>query len=284
MKKKSLLFTLFAGITYLTLSSNATGPITNNNGVVIGSPGANKTSCGDAGCHTGGATNSTIIDSVIVRDKSTNAVVESYVPGKTYAISINAHNSNLLGKFGYQALILNSSNGNAGTLTATQANTAVKTANSFKVVEHTATLTGSAILRAEFEWTAPAAQTGSVTIYGMINAVNNNNQNTGDQVSPQATKVLAENLNVSDIDNAISLKAYPNPMHNQLKLDIENASAGTYNISAYDLMGRVVYNSELKVNTATQNILINTKDWAAGMYQLQIQKDGLKHVIPVVKQ
>lgn len=286
MKKKSLLFTLFAGIVYLSLSSNASGPITNNNGVAIGSPGANKASCGDGStCHTGGAANGTIIDSVIVRDKSSNAVVESYSPGKTYKISVNAHNANLLSHFGYQALMLKADGTNAGTLTATQANTAVKTANSFKVVEHTSVLNSSvAILRAEFEWTAPAANTGAVTIYSMINAVNNNTLSTGDQVSQQITKTLSENLNVGDVENSITLNAYPNPVNNQLKLKIENAVAGTYQISAFDLNGRIVFTKEMKLNTASQEAYINTKDWSAGVYQLVVSKDGLKHVMPIVKQ
>jgi hypothetical protein len=286
MKKKSLLFTLLAGIVYLSLSSNASGPITNNNGVVIGSPGANKQSCSDGTtCHTGGASNGTIIDSVIVRDKSTNAVVESYVPGKTYAISVNAHNANLLSHFGYQALVLTGTNTNAGVLTATQASTAVKTANSYKVVEHTGVLTSSiAILRAEFEWTAPAKNTGAVTIYSMMNAVNNNALSSGDQVSQQITKTLSENLSVGDVENSISLNAYPNPVINLLKLKMENAGTGKYLISAFDMTGKLVYNSELNVVSASQETHINTKTWSAGLYQLSITKDGQKHVIPIVKQ
>lgn len=286
MKKKSLLFTIFAGIVYLSLSSNASGPITNNNGVAIGSPGANKTSCSDGTtCHTGGATNGTIIDSVIVRDKSTNAIVESYSPGKTYAISVNGHNANLLSKFGFQALMLKGDNTNAGTLTATMANTAVKTANSFKVVEHTAVITSAiAILRAEFEWTAPPANTGAVTLYSMINAVNGNSASSGDQVSTQITKTLAENLSIGDVENSISLTAYPNPVNNLLKLKMENAASGKYQVSAFDMTGRLVYNNELNVVSASQESHINTKTWPAGLYQLSITKDGQKHIIPIVKQ
>ncbi len=287
MKKRTLLFTMFAGLLYITLSSNKNGPAAAGTGIALGCPGAIHASCADAGCHDDGATNATFIDSILVKDKVTGAYVTSYIPGKMYSISVNAHNSNLLSHFGFQAVIFDAQNANAGTFTATMPGTAVRTSNSIRVVEHTAPITSSvAILKAEFDWLAPAKNTGPVTLYTMINAVNFNLDNTGDQVSPQATLVISENTNsgVGNIDNTVTLTAYPNPVHNLLNIKIDNGTAGTYQVNSYDMTGRVIYTKEVKLNSGLQETYINTKGWPAGLYQVQIVKDVQSNIVPVLKQ
>jgi hypothetical protein len=78
-------------------------------------------------------------------------------------------------------------------------------------------------------------------------------------------------ISVSEIGNvAAAYKVYPNPMSDFTYFEILNPS-GTYQLSIFDITGKMVYNNENIVNPITK---IDKNNLNRGMYILQIRQDG----------
>ncbi len=138
---------------------------------------------------------------------------------------------------------------------------------------------------ATFNWKAPASGTGTVTFYGVINAVNNNGQQVGDRPSAPFNIALTEipTASVNNVQQGISIEAFPNPITTKLDLRTNNLEKGNYNLSAYDMNGKKVLNTTVPINEAAQGTSINTADWACGIYHIQLSKGGMKQTIVVMK-
>lgn len=282
MKKKYLLFTLSAAFLYVALSSNATGPAHNGNGNRTGSPGAAGT-CASAGCHVGGA--GSVTGEVILRKKSagpSSPAVVNYEAGVDYLVTI-AGTGTTKPNFGFQLVALDESNKSVGTFSALPNNVHPTTSGGINIVEHTLPLTATGgNYSVSFEWKAPATNTSRVTFYGIINAVNGTGGSDNDVVSaPFQTRVSP--MSVKDIEKSISINVYPNPAHNSLRVKIDNASSGEHMICAYDLNGKKMYEQIVTPDNGAMEIAVNTREWASGVYYIQVAKDGLKHVTPILK-
>jgi hypothetical protein len=89
--------------------------------------------------------------------------------------------------------------------------------------------------------------------------------------SPTATSTIVEK------ESAINI--FPNPVSEIANIQFE--TAGTYQVEVIDITGRAIYNNQ----TATQNLQINTSDWAAGIYAVTISNEnGLIERKKIVKQ
>lgn len=111
--------------------------------------------------------------------------VTTYTPGSSYTIRITgvfttSSSSIILPKFGYQvAAVKTAATGtNAGTMTA-PSGSHLTSVPGINITEHSAPLTATTgtggtgtTYVVNIPWTAPATGTGSVTLYGVINAVN----------------------------------------------------------------------------------------------------------------
>lgn len=160
LTKLQLLYPLFAFICYITFSSNSSGKM-----------GVYATGCGTSGCHGSSSTNTSISMSF-----DGNTTLSSYVPGQKYAIILSIDNSFLIGvstaKAGFDL------NFSAGTLSNTPTGTMLMT----RELHHTtpkAMTSGGATFA--FDWTAPAAGAGTVTINIAGNGVNGTGDATGDE-------------------------------------------------------------------------------------------------------
>jgi hypothetical protein len=279
--KRILLFTATSGLLYLTLSSSSFGPASQSLNAT-GSPGANSI-CGN--CHSGGA--GTTTGTVEVRKLSTGPsgpVVTQYLPDTNYIVKVVGNNASLT-HFGFQLTALNSSNANAGTFSNLPGNIHSSTVGGKLIVEHaTALAKTNNQYEATFQWKAPATGTGAITFYGVINAVNNNSQTAGDKPGSPFTKVLAQGVpvGVSNAEETISIQAYPNPATTQLHL--KNLEKGNYDLCAYDISGKNIYNTNVTITGTGQETSINTIDWASGIYHIQLSKEGMKQTIVVMKQ
>lgn len=282
MKKKLLLFNLFAGFAALVLMSYATGPASspNNQGNRTGSPGSNGT-CAGSNCHA--ATSSATTGSIVVKMKGSNDAENKYLPGKTYVITLTGNHVSL-NKFGFQLVALNSSNQAIGTFANPSAGSKISTGS---IVEHGTPLSrssgGTGPFEATVEWTAPAANSGPVTFYGIINAVSGDGTRGGDAPSNTISKALTDGTNVNNVDNKMSVTTYPNPAKNSLVVKIDNASSGSYTINAFDVTGKKMMEETFNNNDLMLVKTINTEKWASGMYHVQIIKDGMRHITPVMK-
>lgn len=154
----------------------------------------NSAGCGQ-GCHTSATTTT-----ISIELDSAGIATTRYVGGMTYTVKLTGKNTSTtsLPKFGFQ---IGSIVGSAASTTPTNAGTwnapfptntkyMAPVAGKFVVgiVEQTAALAattgtggnGTTYVKT-FNWTAPAAGTGTISFWAALNAVNGNNNDTGDK-------------------------------------------------------------------------------------------------------
>lgn len=250
MKSKKLLFSFLLGLSslsaYLVLTSSANA----SQGVM----GASTIGCGTCHGSANAATTITI----------TGIPAGGFVNGTTYNVSLKVANASKLGA-GFDLSVT------GGTLSNAPANTMLMGGTE---LHHTATLpmtAGEAIWN--FSWTAPAA--GSTVTFNVAgNAVNNNNNDSGDQwnkISVDYTKAAPNN--VDDMENNSSV-LYPNPCTQFIRLRTENTiDAGT--VMAIGTQGNVVRLNEKRIND--HEIELDMQGAASGDYILCYVVNGHTH-------
>lgn len=95
-----------------------------------------------------------------------------------------------------------------------------------------------------------------------------------DEIEPSAYGSCVVGLAELKLD--ISL--YPNPVQNQLYIELENTS--TFDCKVYDLSGRLVYDK----NNLSSGSSISTLDWKRGVYQIVIRTEQGLSVQKVIKE
>ena len=172
---------------YVILSAHSAGPGTS--GLERTGASGGSVGCGDIGCHGTASTSST---STQISLYSGATLVTQYIGGASYTLRIKGINTvaTTLPKFGFQlSTVKTSTTTNAGTFVA-PAGTHLVVASGINIVEHnpvalpptTGTGGGGSTYVVDIPWTAPAVGTGNVTVYGVINLVNNDgNADAGDK-------------------------------------------------------------------------------------------------------
>jgi hypothetical protein len=317
MKKRILLFTAIAGFGYLTLSSYQTGPGANGwncTGADANTGAGNPTGCAKSSCH-GTAINTGItvtleLDSAGIPTSSTALGTGHYKPGFTYTVKITGTNTtaNSLPYFGFQvsatkgaaAAASSSALVNVGTFQSSFTTnvhyvSAPGTSLTFyaNCVEHDEPLpattgsggTGTTYVES-FTWTAPVAGTGAVSLFGAVNAVNHNGSADAGDLSNVNHLVLNELVGPTGVANTptgVTLKAFPNPVTDRLNLEMGNTQPGIYTIYVFDLAGKTIATENIEVTGNASQSNINTSNWFPGTYQVVVEKDSNRQVIPVVK-
>lgn len=291
MKQKTLLFLLISGFSVAVLQSNDNGPVQAGTGNRSGS-GGSSASCDGAGCHA--ANNSATTANVAITDTTNSTGLTSYVPGKKYYLRVVGGHASLT-KYGFQASTVKASSTStqAGTLTvggSSTASTAIRTSGSLQIFEHTApiaatSVAGAQVYDAKCYWTAPPAGTGSVKVYGVINGVNGNGATSGDAPNAATVVTLTENTSsVGTTVNKVDFSLYPNPATTSINVSADGIGNGTCNVYVYDMRGKLIAAQDAEAINGTMTATINSSKWAAGMYFVQVAKDGQYKVIPVEKQ
>jgi hypothetical protein len=125
-----------------------------------------------------------------------------------------------------------------------------------------------------FNWTAPAAGTGTVSFYATGNAVNQSGNTSGDFVYSTSIMLNEANPNgVADFNmvNA-ALNVFPNPSSGNLQLSFNAPKAGNYLIELKDLKsGALVYNEQVNASNSENNFTLENNNWLPGVYLLSIQ-------------
>jgi hypothetical protein len=156
-----------------------------------GSPIANGLNCGS--CHSGGFNGVTLTLRV---KNSGGMIVTSYIPGNTYTVEFDLA-SNFNFTRGFQGVALTSSNAQAGTFSSPQTNTQISTIGNRQYVEHNSPALSAGTFVFIASWTAPAINTGNVTIYADGVVANGNNGTSGDDPAGPVTLVLTEQASAS---------------------------------------------------------------------------------------
>ncbi len=279
--KKILLFSATIGIGSLALTSYSGGPAMSGAGNRTGAAGSTA-NCSTGGCHAASSTATTAF--IEIAEAATPTVVVSsgkYTPGTAYIVTIRGISTPSRPKFGFQVGVTKSDNSNAGTLSAIPSSgTMVHAAGTINVVEHSMALNASpsaGSYSAKFNWTAPAKGAGTVTFYGIINAVDGTGSTSGDLPSNGSTGVFTEGTPASIAAASVNstVKIFPNPCSNFLT--VEGLSAKTFTARVADLAGRVIINAQSEGTidvTALQN----------GIYVLTLTTDAGRQTSTFVKQ
>lgn len=250
---------IFTGTTAFIISS---GGITGR----TGSPG--EGTC--AGCHGGGGGTTAVILSA-----SPSLTLSQYLPGQTYTLTLTVTNS-LFSKFGFNAEILNSSNTNAGNISAGLSGVQVVNTTR-KNVTQTTPKSGTGSASFQFVWTAPLS--GTATIYAAGNAVNGTGGTSGDATGNTAF-VLTPNTS-NGINEAVSsgisgLNVYPNPVRSEFKINYNLIENGNVKVALYNIQGQEI--SEItNENQYTGAQSLNAQlppDLAKGVYFVKLSVNG----------
>lgn len=252
MKKRYLLFSLPVFIAGAIALQSFSG----DNGLKYptGAPAGHTGSPGDGKnctfCHGGTATT---VSGILTSDVPETG----YIAGSTYNFTVTLSGN---GRKGFQASPQNFAGTQLGTLTA---GTGTQLNGNGKYITHTQG-SNAATATWNFQWTAPAQQTGPVTMY--IARV------IGQPNVALSSLVLNENFSVGINDPASAeTSIYPNPAGRSFFTDFNLTKSGKVTVIAYGVKGNmaeVLFEGNL--DAGKQNLKINN-ELAAGYYILQIR-------------
>ncbi len=214
MKIKSTLALFFIIATYIIINAWSGG---------YGSGGNQTGSTGSTGCSCHGA-NANL--AVTVSLDSMGVPVTSYRPGGSYTVRIKGVNNSAgtYPEYGFQISTVKAASAgtasavNIGTWGAMPANTQVTANGSIQLAEQSApnlAFSGSGgngtIYQMSIPWTAPAAGTGSIKIYGIVNAVNGNGNIQGDGANNAPAVTITEAAATVPASVSIAITSGTNP-------------------------------------------------------------------------
>lgn len=275
MKKLNFLMALMISASGLLILQSASGGRAAVGGQNrTGSPIASGT-C--AACHSGG--NFSPSSSAVITNSSGTAVT-SYIPGETYTVTYTVTGTGASG-YAMQASFLDANNANTGDfLSATSANTQLSTAGGIEFLEHQGTQTTGVFVGT---WEAPAAGTGTVTLYGVGLAVNANGGTSGDQVTPAIQVALTEDnsTNVNTIEGEIALfDVYPMPNQGTFTLK-NNGQANAFQVQLVNMAGQVVGMEQLNLDQGAAQTL-NFPNLIPGVYTIILEGENLRQAQQMV--
>lgn len=305
MKLKYLPLAVFLGAFALLLSSNSNGYTNNSGGDCRTGAVSSAVGCGGSGCH--GALNGVTTGiTVAVELDSAGVPVTQYQPGGTYTVKLTGTNttSNNLPVFGFGLSAVKAAG--AGTSSARQAGTfsslpvgvqnSIELTANTSVIEHQVQLpktsgsgTAGTTYVTSFTWTAPAAGTGSVKFYAVLNAANGDgNESAADKWNyTNVTITEGGTTAISEIAADLgTVDAYPTLMSTTLTTTFDLRREAKVSIDLLSLNGQLVRTllSDEAMGTGAQTRTFGVSDLSAGIYLMRVQAGGHTTVSKVVKQ
>lgn len=223
----------------LYLTSYSGGP-TAPAGDSTGSP-LTQTAC--TTCHQGGNFDPTTEISLLDQ----GAEVTAYEPGKTYTLRLSTTAQNNPSGYGFQAVVHDSADENAGTFGTPPAAFRVATSGSRMFFEQTRIQPEPTV---EIDWTAPATGTGEVTVYVGANAINAGGSTAGDNATlTELTIVEGGPSSTADVNASEEFKAYQTSA-STLALELGEELAFPVQYTIQDMSGRTL---QAAIAVATEN-------------------------------
>lgn len=305
MKRNLLILLTALSLAAITLSSYEHGPAYEGGLNRTGSQGG-PASCSGGGCHN--VNNPATIVSVNVYN-SLGAAVDHYSPGETYTVAITGHHTSSLSlsEFGFQVSAVNSAQNQAGTFAvASGSHLRVTSLGGLQIVEHKEALNDSVTnyFVARFSWTAPAAGTGNVQFYGILNPFggggddddddrvkktssykmdDDDDDEGSDTTCPNIAPVLTlgegtgGTSDVAGIASDNSITIYPNPCTSYFRIIIGNGADTTaYKVTVYAANGTLMHQGD-KLDVTVIN-------FPPGLYHVVISSQNSSVTRQVIKQ
>lgn len=229
---------------------------------------------------------------LILTDTDNIIPVSSYIPGKLYALRINAtNNSAALPKYGFQLSSVKNSNivGQAGDLyTAGNPDVAIKLSEGIQIIEHSHPITASGSgttwnYITHCHWVAPPAGTGQVKFFLTLNAVNANGFASGDQ--PNITSLVVDDgaASVSEQNLLNHFNTYPNPVTNKLSIEATNIENGIYYFNVYDITGKHTASQSVTVTDNALHLSLDASSWQPGVVFVHAQKGNEQKIFFITR-
>ena len=269
---KKILYTFSAFATILLFVNNATGPIKVQQLGYTGAPGDQPSTC--LTCHNTGTYGSSA--TIQVFDSAGTTAVTKYALGKQYTIRMTISvTSGTPTAYGFQMIdIRKSDNSNVkGFLpkTSQAANIGIDTITATNRVyaEHNAKLASNII---NVNWKAPSTDLGNIIFYAAGNAVISNFTVVGDNGTPSVSVQLASPITsgVNELAENINIQLSPNPTPSMVALRLESKITKAVKIQIGDLTGRAVLSETWGISIGANQHSIDLKDYAKGVYMVQI--------------
>jgi Secretion system C-terminal sorting domain len=94
------------------------------------------------------------------------------------------------------------------------------------------------------------------------------------------SKTYSTTVSVTNNGAAVvaSVQAFPNPVHNQLQIRLNNLSTGNYQLRIVDVYGKQIQQNTITVNTTLFNTFVNTSKLQTGTYFLQLINENGKYI------
>ncbi|MFM2226209.1 MAG: hypothetical protein RJA07_2411 [Bacteroidota bacterium] len=275
MIKKITLLSAFAVASFIAIDSQLNVAVSDSNGKsgYAGDPAGGSKTCARSGCHSDfGTTAFTAPASTISFKDAGGNEVYYYTGGATYTVTINAMNH--IAKAGFNCIIEDNSAAKMGTFAS---GTGSQLLNGY--VSHTGAGNSGSNKSWSFTWVAPAAGSGSLTLYASVNRADNSFTSSGDSIFV-ATRILTDGANgIADIHSANNLIIAPNPATSFITIQSADLSA-TNNVAIYALNGELMISQIL--NLKNQSIAIDNLN--KGIYLVQVSNDKGTFVKKFVKE
>ena len=167
-----------------------------------------------------------------------------YTPGETYSLTVTLDDPQAL-RWGFELTLLEAGGASAGAITVTDSGTQSSTSGDRDYLKHNASgtypgSTGSASW--QFDWQAPEAGAGDLTLYVAGNAANNNFSTSGDYIY-NASFATAELTGVGVGDAPVALRLLgnaPNPFNPATRIAFVLGQDSHVSLSVFTPDGRRV--------------------------------------------
>lgn len=170
---------------------------------------------------------------------SFNGGATSYVGGRTYPVTVSLTQASIT-KFGFQSSFVNAASAGVGTLSS--ASSAGKAQVSGSYITHTSSGTaGNGSASWSFNWTAPAAGTGTVRLFTAGNATNSNSSTNGDRVYTNVVTLTESNPSSVSTTEIKPLALYPSVNNGSFDVQSVESVPAEVSIKIIDLTGKVVF-------------------------------------------
>ena len=233
-----------------------------------GAPG--ESSCTD--CHAGSTNDGSTTSSLTY-----SGINNEYQPGNTYNMTLSINNGS--NKNGFQVVALeNSGNSNAGALSVTDpTNTSAITGSGNTYINQTAN--GTTQTTWDFDWTAPAANTGDVTLYYSYNVTNSDGGTGGDQIYlGQLTlqeEATSTSIQTPRAELNESFNVYYNNSSDQIQLEFNNAFHSSLAfVKVFNINGRCVQVEQFSINAGKNQLITQPLLVAKGIYMVSLFLDN----------
>ena len=276
MKTSITLFTLLVTITILIVQSFNQQGFSNISGAPsarAGSPFEGGFTCNLSGCHNSFPTGQ--------RPGwiTSNVPGTGYIAGQTYTVTATAVSAGCT-RFGFEITAQTSTGATAGTAIITNpSQTKLVSPPNTRWVTHTqagTSVTVSGTKTWTYNWTAPAAGTGTVTFYGAFNRSNASNTVFGDSIFTSTMVVPESTVGMAEAEENISFSVYPVPADENIFVQLKVNTHSIPEVWLTDISGKIILKASDAVSTRglEYTFSLNSVDIEPGIYFIRIINDA----------